>query len=120
MNENKWKTVMDEEGRKTPSTAAAVPLPREGGTGKKRTALYPPCEIGDTVYWVGQIDSEDPPSIEEYTVSGILWDGEKWYTTDDYCTFNEIGTDEAILDEGEALARFRKLRDEYIKNGGKI
>jgi hypothetical protein len=85
---------------------------------KRRTALYPPCDIGDAVYYVGQLDVE--PFIEEYTVKALMYDGEKWYTTDDYCTFNEIGTDEAILDEGEALARFRELRDEYIKNGGKI
>lgn len=50
----------------------------------------------------------------------LMYDGEKWYTTDDYCTFNEIGTDEAILNAGAALARFHALRDEYIKNGGKI
>jgi hypothetical protein len=90
---------------------------------KRRTALYPPCDIGDAVYYVGQLDVEpfiEEPFIEEYTVKALMYDGEKWYTTDDYCTFNEIGTDEAILDEGEALARFRELRDEYIKNGGKI
>jgi hypothetical protein len=86
---------------------------------KRRTALYPPCNIGDTVYYVGQW-AEEPPFLDSYTVSGILWDGEKWYVTEDFGCFNEVGTDEVILDEGEALARFRKLRDEYIKNGGKI
>jgi hypothetical protein len=49
-----------------------------------------------------------------------MYDGEKWYVTKDFDCFNEIGTDEAILDEGAALARLRELRDEYIKNGGKI
>lgn len=80
--------------------------------------LLAPCEIGDTAYCVDQLDEE--LLIEEYTVKALMYDGEKWYTTDDYCTFNEIGTDEAILDEGEALARFRELRDEYMKSGGKI
>ena len=87
---------------------------------KEKKALYPPCEIGDTVYYVGQMDSEDPPCIEEYTVSGILWNGERWYVTEDFGCFEEVGTDEAILNAGAALARFHALRDEYIKNGGKI
>lgn len=87
---------------------------------KEKKALYPPCEIGDTVYLVGQLDLEEAPCLEEYTVSGILWDGEKWYVTEDFGCFNEVGTDEAILDEGAALERFRALRDEYMKNGGTI
>lgn len=82
---------------------------------EKRTVLYPPCDIGDKAYYVGQFDAE--LFIDEYTVKALMYDGEKWYTTDDYCTFNEIGTYEAILDEGAALARFRELRDEAI-NGG--
>ena len=82
---------------------------------KEKKALYPPCEIGDTVYYVGQWAGE-PPFIEEYAVSAVMWDGKKYYITDDFATFNEIGTDEAILDEGAALARFRELRDVYMKN----
>lgn len=87
---------------------------------KEKTALYPPCKIGDKAYIVGKIVEEEPPFIEEYTVAGILWDGEKWYITEDFGCFNEIGTDEAMLDESAALARFRAMRDEYIKNRGKI
>jgi hypothetical protein len=114
------KIMTEEKERETPSTAPeAVPLPLEGGTGKKRTVLYPPCDIGDTAFYVGQW-AKEPPFIECYTVSAVMWDGEKWCVAGDFCCFNEIGTDEAILDEGAALARFRELRDEYIKNGGKI
>lgn len=87
---------------------------------KEKKALYPPCEIGDTVYYVGQMDSEDPPFIDGYTVNAVIWDGERWAVTDEDSTIFNVGTDEAILDEGAALARFRELREEYIKNGGKI
>lgn len=78
-------------------------------------ALFPPCRIGDTIYAVGSLDGE--PYIEAYTAEMIAWDGERWLIYDDGGLFNEIGTDEAILDHEEALARFRELRDEYI-NGG--
>ena len=98
------------------SSRAQVDRERNDMMEKEKKALYPPCDIGDTAYYVGQFDVE--LFINEYTVKALMYDGEKWYTTDDYCTFNEIGTDEAILDEGAALARFRELRDEYIKNGG--
>ena len=81
---------------------------------KEKKALYPPCNIGERVYAVFNLDDE--PSLESYDVAGILWDGEKWYVTDDAGCFNEIGTDDAMIDEGAALARFRELRDEYMKN----
>lgn len=84
------------------------------------TVLLTPCKIGDTVYSVGQIMDNEPPFIEGYTVSAVMWDGKKWYVTDDFSTFNEIGTEEAILDAEKAIEIFKAKRDEYIKNGGKI
>ena len=84
------------------------------------TVLLTPCEIGDTVYCVGQCTEKEAPFIESYTVSAVMWDGKKWYVTDDFSTFNEIGTEEAILDAAKAIEIFKAKRDEYIKNGGKI
>ena len=84
---------------------------------KEKKALYPPCEIGDTVYMVGDYyNGILPPYIDEYSVEQLLWDGEKWSVLHPNGAIFEIGTDDAILDEGAALARFRELRDEYMKN----
>jgi hypothetical protein len=86
---------------------------------KEKKAIYPPCEIGDTAFYVGQL-AEEPPFIEGYTVRAVIWDGERWAVIGEDSNILNVGTDEAILDEGAALARFRELREEYIKNGGKI
>lgn len=81
---------------------------------KEKKALYPPCNIGERVYAVFTFDEE--PLFESYDVAGILWDGESWAVIDEEKNILKIGTDEAILDEGAALARFREIRDEYMKN----
>ena len=87
---------------------------------EQKKALYPPCEIGDTAFYVGTFIRNIPPFIEEYDVKALVWNGESWAVIDDDSNIFNVGTDEAMLDEGAALARFRELRDEYIKNGGKI
>lgn len=84
------------------------------------TVLVTPCEIGDTAYYIGYGADNEPPFIESYTVSAVMWDGKKWYITDDFSTFNEIGTEEAMLDASKAIEIFKAKRDEYIKNGGKL
>ena len=78
---------------------------------KEAGVLFPPCKIGDTVYGVFELDDENSPSIEKYIVTELLYDGEKWYAGCGDGTYDEFGTDGAILDIEYAVRRFREIRD---------
>lgn len=81
-----------------------------------KTLLSAPCAIGDTVYavWTGD---DGAPEIDFYIVRALLYNGERWMVTSDYSTFDEVGSDGAILEAGEAIRRFREARDEFMRGG---
>ena len=74
--------------------------------------LFPPFKIGDELYAVGDLGE---PYIESYTVAAVMFDGERWYASDDMSTWNEYGTDEAITSANEAIAKFSKIRNEWME-----
>lgn len=77
---------------------------------KEAGILFPPCKIGDTVYSVGIIDE---PLIDAYTVGAIMYDGEKYYVSEDCDCWNEYGSDSALRDASEAIRKFHELREEW-------
>lgn len=79
---------------------------------KEAGILFPPCKIGDTVYAVGVIDE---PFFDAYTAEAIMYDGEKWYVTEDHNCWNEFGTDEALTDPREAMKRFHEIKAKWSK-----
>ena len=44
-----------------------------------------------------------------------MFDGERWYASHDMDTWNEYGTDEAITSASEAIAKFSKIRNEWME-----
>lgn len=88
----------------------------EYGDKMDNTLLSAPCAIGDTVYAVWTED-DGAPEIDFYIVRALMYDGERWMVTSDYSTFEEVGSNGALLDAAEAIRRFREARDKFMKGG---